>query len=404
MPLLLPESASACWRAAPSTCQPLGGQNNTVGVKYLLPFLQRIPESRRPMLVVVGEYDPKADGSWPGLEGVKKTAAALAAELGKDWVIRWVMPPKGHKDLRDYVVSLNLPADCADAWSEAGAKLLLILGEQYQEPPAADGTSRIAFQFDAIDSPTFAARDYRPQWLVKDVLVAGQPGIVGGPRKALKTSMIVDLAVSLGSATSFLGYFRTYKKHRVVILSGESGEYTLQETGRRICEAKGIDLKDAGVLWGFRLPQLSNLEDMAELKRGLQESQADVAVIDPVYLCLLAGQDEMKASNLFDMGPLLMNVAEACLSVGVTPLLIHHARKNLANPGEPLELEDLAFAGIQEFARQWTLLSRRNLTSREPARTSSGSRRAGRWATAVAGRWTWRRESCGRTSVGGFGR
>ena len=89
---------------------------------------------------------------------------------------------------------------------------------------------------------------------------------------------------------------------------------------------------------------------------------AKVVIVDPLYLTLLAGQGAqgLSAANLYDMGPLLLQVADTCLKAGATPILAHHAKKRPSGNYEPLDLDDLAFAGVAEFARQWILLARRD--------------------------------------------
>src|SRR4051794_20840473 len=80
-----------------------------------------------------------------------------------------------------------------------------------------------------LTSADFAEADYSHKWLVRQVLVGGQPGVIGGPKKSLKTSIAVDAAVSVGTGTPFLGRFPVPRKQRVAFLSGESGPATLKD-------------------------------------------------------------------------------------------------------------------------------------------------------------------------------
>jgi hypothetical protein len=87
-------------------------------------------------------------------------------------------------------------------------------------------------------------------------LVEGQVAVIGGPQKPLKTSISIDLAVSLASATSWLGHFNCSTVKRVAVISGESGPWALQYVAKRVCAAKGINLVDLGdnLKWQFHLP------------------------------------------------------------------------------------------------------------------------------------------------------
>jgi hypothetical protein len=262
-------------------------------------------------------------------------------------------------------ISAAFPLDQADVRADLAGRITELRSQWFRgrEAPREGGAGGLFAQ--AISSAEFAEANYARSWLIKPLLVAGEPVVVGGPKKALKTSLAVDLVISLGSGTPFLGHFPSPAPVRCLIFSGESGEATLQETAKRVCAARGIHLKDCDIIWNFRLPRLTSPEDLAELEEYVAANGVKVVIIDPLYLCLLQSGLDVSAANLFQVGPLLQAVSRACTRAGATPILLHHARKqsNMVRTAghEPLDLDDLAYSGIAEFARQWFLVNRREL-------------------------------------------
>jgi hypothetical protein len=115
-------------------------------------------------------------------------------------------------------------------------QLALIITEQRKAWQAAKAQAQVAapgFTGGIIDSKTLASTDKKLDWLVKKLLVRDQLAIIGGAKKALKTSIAIDLAISLGSGTRFLDKFDVPERVKVLVLSGESGEATIKETAKR---------------------------------------------------------------------------------------------------------------------------------------------------------------------------
>ena len=92
----------------------------------------------------------------------------------------------------------------------------------------------VSSRFKAITAAELDSGTYDHNYLVEHVLVEGQPCILAGPKKALKTTILIDLGISLGLSAKFLGKFWIPTAKRFLLCSGESGIATLQETARRI--------------------------------------------------------------------------------------------------------------------------------------------------------------------------
>lgn len=338
------------------------------------------------------EPGPKPEHPISGLTDDEIIAKAQAADNGAEFERLWRGELSDHPTHSEAVASLvfrlafwtrdreqidrlfrrsrQFHGKWVEKWKRSGQdeidKALASVKESYKprRPAAGRGAGREGYQFAPRTLAQLAEEVQPPEWLVEGLLVRGQTAVIGAPLKTMKTSLAADLAVSLATGTPFLGTFKVYRPIRVALLSGESGEWSTWDTIRRVfasrANRRGQPVNPArvdGLLVDFRLPQLGVEEDLGALARGLREHRVDVLILDPLYLALLSGTD-LQASNLFDVGPLLARVTRACLDAGVTLILVHHTRKVIP-VGQPIELTDLSFAGVAEFARQWLLLNRR---------------------------------------------
>lgn len=211
-------------------------------------------------------------------------------------------------------------------------------------------------RFNVVTAPDLMAADYTQSYLVEGILVEGQPCLIGGPSKSLKTTLGIDLFVALTTGGSFLGKYRVARPCRTLFMSGESGAATIAETMQRIVDAGGYNADDLGSLHVCTsLPQLATPEDLAELSRLIKRFSIDVLAIDPIYLCM----PSEGVANLFAQGEALGRISDLCVKHAVTPILLHHVKRAAATTYEPIELTDLAFAGYAEWSRQWLLVGRR---------------------------------------------
>ena len=211
--------------------------------------------------------------------------------------------------------------------------------------------------FPILTSADLDTGEYNIEYIIDSKLVAGQPCIVAAAKKDLKTTIMVDLVISVAIGGYFLGKFRVNRACRVLMMTGESGLPTIQETARRIARAAGHNFGDiANLIWSDKLPRFGDKVHLDAFEQLIQAEELEIVVIDPTYMAL-PGAD---AGNLFIQGELLFGMTEVCQRHGVTLILVHHTRKGgKADPFAPPELEHIAWAGFQEWCRQWILIGRR---------------------------------------------
>jgi hypothetical protein len=326
-PIFFPEGASNTLALTALGLPAVGRPNNTGGVDQLADLLGSLPAKRR--VIVVGDFDPKADGKWPGRDGATKVAGELAGRL-PGWEVFWVLPPDHAKDVREWVNRQELDPTLADAWDDAGQRLLEKIEPALQVPITKNSTGQRIVEpvvVNLVDVEVKPVAWLWPNWIARGCITMfdGDPGLG-------KSTIALDLAarVTRGFKMAPEGGPGGIEPGNVLILSAEDTlEHTikprlavLEADMMRIIAIRAIMVN--GEEWPVTLP--INLDDVEE---KIKQFNVMLIIIDPLVAYLDGKTDSHNDANIRRVLHRVKLMAERTQSA---VLAIRHLNKMTTNP------------------------------------------------------------------------
>lgn len=158
-----------------------------------------------------------------------------------------------------------------------------------------------------------------PPELIKGLLHQGLKGILGGPSKAGKTWLLLDMAISVANGMKWLDW--ECEKSKVLFVNFEIPPYFIKERVRAIINKKEGANSGNLDLWnlrGYAAPFESLLPKMEERLKD----KYGLVIIDPFYKGM-AG-DENKAG---DIARSVNDLEKLCVRTGAALVFAHHFSK-----------------------------------------------------------------------------
>jgi hypothetical protein len=171
---------------------------------------------------------------------------------------------------------------------------------------------------------------------------SGDYGVHAAEQKAQKTWNGVDMAVSVGSGTRWLGHVPVDDPGPVLMFVGEGGKPNIVRRVRAIAEARGVDAASLPLTVCARAPHLNNPLHLANMEARISTDHPKLVIVDPLYLSARGAN----LADLYAMGEMLEDVQRLCQAHGAALLVVtHFNRKQGAGAGR------ITGAGPAEWGR-----------------------------------------------------
>jgi hypothetical protein len=271
------------------------------------------------------------DRPWP------EVLAALAKRISPRQLDTW-FPPALHAVCDDTAFTLTVPNDTfRQAILEGFAGVLAEAVAEALGAPRQLQISIIEHEREVAGPPPLPvvrASELRDRvgssWLIEKLWLAEGVGVIGGPPRAFKSLLALDMAVSVASGSPCLGAFPVRDRGPVLLYAAEDSASVLRLRLQSLARNRRIDLEalDVHVITVDRL-RLDQCIYQQRLEATVSLHRPKLLILDPLVRIHAADEN---ASNA--MAALLGYLRALQRAMGVAVALTHHSRKRLTlGPG-----------------------------------------------------------------------
>lgn len=243
----------------------------------------------------------------------------------------------------------------------------------HDEPAPATANPR----FQLVSARELAQPVEPMRWLVRGIWPERSAGVLAGDKKSMKTWNLQAMALAVAAGTALFGKYHVTSSGAVLYLSGEGGRTTFANRHQVIAARYGISteiLRELPFGAEFGVGALDNDEFTDAVKRYLDELQPKLVILDPLYAY---HPSDVEVTNVYARGQMLASLRE--LIGGEAALIVgDHFNKTA---GKNLDLDNIAQAGMAQWADSWILQKHRDAPNLEDSKfwleVETGSRRGG---------------------------
>jgi len=163
----------------------------------------------------------------------------------------------------------------------------------------------------------------KTRWLVRDLWSAAAVGVIGGPPKAAKSWLGLDLALSVASATACLGRFEVDTPGPALVYLAEDALAQVRDRVAQLCEHRALPLD------GLDLHVVTAPSLRLDIERDRQALDATLSALRPKLLLLdpLVRLHRLDENSAAEVSGLLGFLRELNRRHHVAVVLVHHMAK-----------------------------------------------------------------------------